>query len=144
MKSRCYNKNRHSYRHYGGRGIKVCDRWLNDFWAFVKDMGDRPKDHSLDRINNDGNYDPSNCKWSTQTEQVRNTRVQKNNTTGVRGVCKRSNGKYRVRITVNGNRMHIGDYETFPLAVKARNESERQYWQKVKTQIELSNQQNIK
>lgn len=71
---RCTNKNSKAYKHYGGRGIGVCDRWVDSFDNFHKDMGDRPKNHSIDRINVDGNYEPSNCKWSTQVEQVRNRR----------------------------------------------------------------------
>ena len=69
MRSRCNNLNNQDYRYYGGRGIKVCERW-NDFSLFYKDMGDKPgKDYTLDRINNEGNYEPSNCKWSNRLEQ---------------------------------------------------------------------------
>ena len=75
MKARCYQKGHKNYADYGGRGIKVCDRWVNDFAAFNADMGDRPsKAHSLDRIKNDKDYEPGNCKWSTQKQQTRNTR----------------------------------------------------------------------
>jgi len=75
MKKRCYNKKHPKYRLYGARGIIVCSRWLNSFELFKLDMGERPSNqHSLDRINNDGNYEPSNCKWSTRSEQMRNRR----------------------------------------------------------------------
>jgi len=74
---RCTYKYRKSYKRYGGRGIKVCDRWINSFENFLKDMGVRPKGLSIDRKNNDGNYTPENCKWSTQTEQVRNSTTVK-------------------------------------------------------------------
>lgn len=75
MKSRCRNKRDRIYKHYGGRGIKVCDRWLNSFDAFIEDMGRRPsKKHSIDRIDVNGDYEPSNCRWTTQKEQARNTR----------------------------------------------------------------------
>jgi hypothetical protein len=75
MKKRCYNKNHPFYHAYGGRGISVCDRWINSFKNFFEDMGARPNaTYSLDRIDNDGNYEPSNCKWSTRAEQINNTR----------------------------------------------------------------------
>ena len=74
MKDRCTNETRRSWAHYGGRGIKVCDRWMNSFDAFLADMGEPGYGESLDRINNDGNYEPSNCRWATRQEQARNTR----------------------------------------------------------------------
>jgi len=74
MKQRCKNKNIREYNYYGGRGIKVCDRWLK-FENFLEDMGEKPEIHlELDRINNDGNYEPGNCRWTTRSEQNRNRR----------------------------------------------------------------------
>ncbi len=72
MKTRCTNTIDKNFEHYGARGITVCDRWLNSFENFYEDMGDRPEGLSLDRIDNNGNYEKSNCKWSTRTEQGRN------------------------------------------------------------------------
>lgn len=74
MRERCLNPKDISYKNYGGRGITVCKRWLS-FDNFLSDMGKRPSPkHSLDRINNDGIYEPSNCRWATRTEQNRNRR----------------------------------------------------------------------
>ncbi len=71
--SRCYNPNREKYKRYGGRGIKICDRWLHSFDNFLEDMGIRPsKKHSIERRNNDGDYEPSNCFWGTVKTQARN------------------------------------------------------------------------
>lgn len=72
MKARCSNPKHASYRYYGGRGIKVCKRW-QVFANFLADMGERPSGTSIDRINNDGDYKFSNCRWATQKEQHSNT-----------------------------------------------------------------------
>jgi hypothetical protein len=75
MKDRCYNPKNIRWNCYGGRGIKVCDRWINSFEYFFEDMGVKPsRIYSMDRIDVNGNYEPSNCKWSTSKEQANNRR----------------------------------------------------------------------
>lgn len=112
MNDRCYNRKQISYDRYGGRGISVCKEWRESFipfyeWA-MKNGYD--KNLSIDRINNDGNYEPSNCRWSNIYVQARNTRrIAKNNTSGYRGVswCKRSK-KWSSNIRVNCKLIHLG------------------------------------
>lgn len=70
-KSRCYNPNSHKYKNYGERGIKMCERWLNDFGNFFKDMGKCPDGLTLDRIDVNGDYEPNNCHWTTSMVQGR-------------------------------------------------------------------------
>lgn len=73
MRERCLNPRAHNYYLYGGRGIRICERW-NDFEKFFADMGPRPAGYSIERENNDGNYEPSNCRWIPMLEQSRNRR----------------------------------------------------------------------
>jgi hypothetical protein len=110
MRERCLNKNYYLFRRYGGRGISVCNRWVHSFENFIKDMGARPKNKtSLDRINNDGNYEPSNCRWATASEQMLNRgqlplRAQASYTP--------STGRWRARFIVNKKTRHVGYFDT--------------------------------
>lgn len=74
MLLRCYTKTTNGYYAYGGRGVRVCQRWVDSFEHFLLDLGPRPDGHSLDRINPDGNYTPSNCRWASASIQATNKR----------------------------------------------------------------------
>lgn len=88
MKRRCTDQNHDKYSYYGGRGIRVADEWLSDFRAFLAHIGPRPSPgHSIDRINNEGNYEPGNVRWATKQEQMKNRRPLKRDHLG-RLLCK--------------------------------------------------------
>ena len=114
MLQRCNNQNHLLYKYYGNRDIKVCNRWL-DIRNFIEDMFPSYKEGlSLDRIDNNGNYEQSNCRWTTKTIQSRNTRkIYKHNSSGYRGVMwDKSRNKWIARIKVNSKSKQLGSFNS--------------------------------
>ena len=114
IKDRTLNPKYKHYNDYGGRGITICDEWLDvqNFynWAILNGYSE---ELSIDRIDNDGNYEPSNCRWATRTIQSRNQRIQKNNTSGFKGVSfVKNRNKYGSYIKVNKKGVFLGYFQT--------------------------------
>ena len=144
MLSRCNNRDNKSYENYGGRGITVCDRWSEPdgkgFLNFLEDMGERPEGMTLDRIDVNGNYYKENCRWADSSTQSYNTRVRKDNSSGVPGVRKSRNGlKWIARITVNKLQIYLGTFLSFEAACKARDDAEIKYFGVKKIRNEIHN-----
>ena len=128
MKQRCYNSNYDFYSAYGGRGIKVCDEWKDDFMQFYKDMGDVPFEGAeLDRINNDDDYKPSNCRWVSHEENANNRRKY-HNKTGYTGVTYKPHlNKYQAQLYKNKKFIYLGVYETAEEAHLAYKKAKNEY-----------------
>lgn len=127
MVQRVTNPNRNLYEYYGGRGIKICDRWrvpYRGYRNFLEDMGLKPSPaHSLDRVDPNGNYEPSNCRWASKTEQLINQRLRTDNTSGYRGVYWDKNRcLWMALITVKGSHFHVGRFSTIEEAAWMRDQ----------------------
>jgi len=133
MKQRCCNSGRDDYADYGGRGITVCDRWLEPdgkgFLNFLSDMGERPKGMTLDRIDVDGNYEPSNCRWAERSTQNHNKRKTNSGepTSCYMGVSKAHGDKWTCKISKNG-KAHVSRFSSeYEAAYEYDNLSEEMY-----------------
>lgn len=124
MKQRCKDKGHHAYKNYGARGINVCDEWLNSFQAFYDwaMTNGYKKGLSIDRIDNDGDYCPENCRWATVLKQNLNQRVRCDNTSGIVGVYrKRLGGSWGWQITIKGKIISKHGFPSKEAALNARN-----------------------
>lgn len=122
IKSRCLNPNNCNYKYYGGRGIGICEEWLN-FNSFAEWAMSNGFDESLtiDRIDNDGDYCPSNCRWVTQ--RIQNINMRHKNTSGYIGICRHSvDGAWYGRLKVNGQYIYTGRSKNIHEAARMRNE----------------------
>lgn len=119
--ARCYKEDHYAYEFYGARGIKVCERWRESFDNFVKDIGIKPSNtHSLDRKDNDGDYEPDNIRWATKRQQTLNRRIPKNNKSGARGVYwHKGHKKWAASIRVSGRTILLGYFKEVTPAARA-------------------------
>lgn len=127
MLNRCYIRSSSYYCRYGGRGIKVCDKWLgkNGFTSFIADLGDKPTaKHSLDRIDNNGDYTPENCRWTNSHTQAAN-RSKSNKTVGVS--WSKALNRWKATLYMDGKLKTLGYSHDYAEAVRIRKTAETKY-----------------
>lgn len=134
--ARCHDPENKAYENYGGRGIKVCERWQGlaeiGFLNFLEDMGKRPEGASLDRVDVNGDYHPNNCRWTDVYTQGYNTRQNSSNSSGKTGVSENKDGTWQAYINYKGKRHPLGEFKTFEEAVTAREKAEIKYYGELK------------
>ena len=119
MKQRCLNINDPNYSEYGRRGISICQEWIDDFSAFLRDMGERPEGTTLDRFPNyNGNYEPGNCRWATPKQQAETKRPSKR-VFEAKGYRTLPNGKFQATIKIDGKDKNLGTFDNADEARKA-------------------------
>jgi hypothetical protein len=128
MIARCHRNSDAAYSRYGGRGVSVCEEWRSDFKDFYDHITKLPgygePGRSIDRIDNNGNYEPGNIRWATNKQQSRNRRAARKNVTGYSGVNYRPSNKHSkfvAVIRIDGKTIHLGSYKTPEAAVERRN-----------------------
>jgi hypothetical protein len=140
IKRRCYGTIKPDYKHYGGRGIKVCDEWLNSFLSFYNFCISKNWKEGLeiDRIDVNGNYEPSNCQLISHTENMAVGKRRKfiSNTSGYTGVYfNKRNNKWQSQITINKKIIYLGSFSTIDQAVEARIQAEIFYFNEQRTNL---------
>lgn len=129
MVQRCINPKTTHFDYYGGIGVRVSEDWKSSFEKFFEDMGECPEGCSLDRIDHLGDYCKENCRWADKSMQQYNQKKRITNTSGKTGVSfMKSKGMWRARISKDKQEIHLGLFETFEDAVKAREEAELKYF----------------
>lgn len=126
MKDRCNNKNNKQYKDYGGRGITYCSKW-ETFKGFLEDMGEKPTNTTLDRIDVNGNYELSNCRWATRLDQQHNLRIHKKEDVGVSYDKNHKTCKWQVGIYFK-NKKYGNRFKTKEEAIMWRKEKEKELW----------------
>lgn len=126
MKARCKPSNIEKYPHHAGKGVSICQRWLESFENFYEDMGDCPNNHTLDRIDSNGDYTPENCRWAEGYLQGFNKNGRGGKQAGVN--FRKDRGKWAAQICHKGKVHHLGCFMTYEEALKVRIEAEIQFY----------------
>jgi hypothetical protein len=130
IKKRCYNSNHKDFDIYGGRGIIMSNEFKNNFKSFYDYIGKRPtKQHSIDRIDSNGNYERGNIRWATNYVQCINQRIRKDNTSGYKGVMLNKHNSWIAFISVNKKKIYLGSFKDINDALSARKKAEKKYQQ---------------
>ncbi len=129
MFSRCLDVKHPGYSDYGGKGITICERWLESFENFYEDLGNCPEGMSLDRIDPSGDYCPENCRWATLSMQSYNTKMKYTNTSGRTGVYwSERDSRWKAQIGYQGRVIYLGQSTSFDVVAKLREDAEIKYY----------------
>jgi hypothetical protein len=132
MLKRCYSPNYKNFHYWGGKGVTVCDRWLESFENFLDDMGERPEGTSLNRVDGSMTYSKETCNWASRSVQAFEQKKYKSNTSGVTGVYETKHSTFTAKISVQNKVIHLGTFKSFEEAVRARKDAEILYYGKNK------------